>query len=341
MPTLPVRSVDAVPGSFIRPPTPKECVRSASFGSEVQVRHIKRHARPRRLNGKARIDETPRDHMARDPAAAAKVEDGQQKVEAPRLIGGWPEHLRTAPRAAQPAVEGRKRLQAGIEQRVAGDQPSNGVASGQATQTDAMSRHIIAHHQVCFVARRPRRDGQRPMGGVEMRPILHTGDCGAEDYDLTSGRPGSVAHRCPKPADARSSVWSRRARSPRSRKGLSPRPTRESGATHSATADGGEGRMSWSKAGRQLPPRPCNHSTGPRRRREAPEKKALLASPRPGGVRAGLGASRRPARIASQVRRAAQNNARPLAPPGGARARPIQPRSIWPAGFRTFNRCSG
>ena len=81
-------------------------------------------------------------------------------------------------------IEGRKRLQAGIEQRVAGDQPSNGVASGQATQTDAMSRHIIAHHQVCFVARRPRRDGQRPMGGVEMRPILHTGDCGAEDYDL-------------------------------------------------------------------------------------------------------------------------------------------------------------
>jgi len=118
---------------------------------------------------------------------------------------------------------------------------------------------------------------------------------------VTSGRPGSVAHRCPKPADARSSVWSRRARSPRSRKGLSPRPTRESGATHSATADGGEGRMSWSKAGRQLPPRPCNHSTGPRRRREAPEKKALLASPRPGGVRAGLRASRRPARIASQV----------------------------------------
>lgn len=33
------------------------------------------------------------------------------------------------------------------------------------------------------------------------------------------------------------------------------------------------------------------------------------------------------------MRRAAQNNARPLAPPAGARARSIQPRSIWPANF--------
>src|SRR3546814_18271725 len=40
---------------------------------------------------KARIDEALRDHMARDIAAAAKVENGQQQVETPSLIGGWPE----------------------------------------------------------------------------------------------------------------------------------------------------------------------------------------------------------------------------------------------------------
>ncbi len=65
-------------------------------------------------------------------------------------------------------------------------------------------------------------------------------------------------------------------------------------------------------------------------RAKRPKKDALLARPRPDGVRAGLWASRRPARTPSQVRCAAQNNARPLAPLAGARARPIQPRSIWP-----------
>jgi hypothetical protein len=94
------------------------------------------------------------------------------------------------------------------------------------------------------------------------------------------------------------------------------------------------------KKGQQLSFQTQNSSQWARRLREAPEKKALLASPRSGGVRADLWASRRPARSASRVRRAAQNNARPPAPPAGAGARPIQPRSIWPARFRTFSRCS-
>lgn len=68
-----------------------------------------------------------------------------------------------------------------------------------------------------------------------------------------------------------------------------------------------------------------------RRRAKRAENNALLARPQPDDVRAGLWASRRPARIPSQVRCAAQSSARSLAPPAGARARPIQSRSIWSA----------
>lgn len=51
------------------------------------------------------------------------------------------------------------------------------------------------------------------------------------------------------------------------------------------------------------------------------QKDALLESPQAGGVRAGLWASRRPTRKASQVRRAAKAKLRPLGPLAGARAR--------------------
>src|SRR3546814_2725573 len=96
--------------------------------------------------------------------------DLQQQVETPSLIGGWPEQLRTAPRAAQPSLKARKHLEAGIEQRIARDQRSERVANGHAARTASMKRHTIAHHQVRFVARRARRDSRSPMAGVEIRP---------------------------------------------------------------------------------------------------------------------------------------------------------------------------
>src|SRR3546814_11514297 len=63
-----------------------------------------------------------------------------------------------------------------------------------------------------------------------------------------------------------------------------------------------------------------------RRRAKRAENDALLARPQPDDVRAGLWASRRPARLPSQVRFAAPRSARSLAPPAGARARPNPPR---------------
>lgn len=69
--------------------------------------------------------------------------------------------------------------------------------------------------------------------------------------------------------------------------------------------------------------KPHNYRKASKNRAKRAKTNALLARPQPGGVRAGLRASRRPARRASQVRCAAQDNARPLAPPAGARARPF------------------
>src|SRR3546814_9237486 len=72
------------------------------------------------------------------------------------------------------------------------------------------------------------------------------------------------------------------------------------------------------------------HTRRPSGRRKATKNRAkwtkasgLVARPQRGGVREGPWARRAPARIASQVRCAAQDNARPLAPPAGARARPF------------------
>lgn len=71
--------------------------------------------------------------------------------------------------------------------------------------------------------------------------------------------------------------------------------------------------------------KPCNYRNASKNRAKRAKTNARLARPQPGGVRAGVWVSRRPARIPSKVRCAAQYNARPLAPPAGARARPFSP----------------